>query len=272
MPQNLPVYIRAVTAYAMPIAQQDATSVVGRRIGAWFIDLLIYLALATLINLAFLGGSDNVKQLDLGPGDHADYCSARVDQNGYCFVNNDTAVIVKSPGNGLIIIAGHMVLYALIQGLAGGSLGKLAVGLRVVDSEGQLCGVGRSFVRTVLWIGDAITCGLPILGGILMLSTKGHRRLGDMAAGTYVVPKEAVGHPVAIPGVTAPMTAGYGPTSQPSYPPYQPGPSQPGPDQAGDPNGPRWDTARNAYIQWDAGQNHWLQYDDGAKEWKKIET
>jgi len=256
-----------VTASSLPLTH-DATAVVGRRIAAWFIDLLVYLALGFLFSLAFLQNSNSVKQYDVTPGGGSAFCTQwRETHNGFCFSSNDQATTVKVNASSFLYFGIHFLAYAVIQGLAGGSIGKLAVGLRVVTSDGQLCGVGRSFARTVLWVVDAVTFALPILGGILMLTTKGHRRLGDMAAGTYVVPKEAVGHPVEVPGLTAPMAGRYGPASTSSYPPYQAGP---GP--ASDTNGPRWDPARNAYIQWDAGQNRWVQYDNDARQWKPIDT
>src|SRR5699024_12932 len=58
---------------------------------------------------------------------------------------------------------------------------------------------------------DTLCFFLP--GAILVFTTKGHRRLGDMAAGTFVVSKQAVGTPPHVPGVTAPewpAAGGYG--------------------------------------------------------------
>jgi hypothetical protein len=42
----------------------------------------------------------------------------------------------------------------------------------------------------------------------------------------------------------------------------------PGAAASGD--GPRWDEARNAYIQYDQAQGAWLQWDDTAQAWKPI--
>ena len=43
----------------------------------------------------------------------------------------------------------------LLQGIAGASIGKLIVGLRVVNGGGAVCGIGRAFVRWLLLIVDA---------------------------------------------------------------------------------------------------------------------
>ena len=98
------------------------------------------------------------------------------------------------------VFVGLFVAYCLVQGVFGASVGKLALSLRVVKADGRQAGIGASFARTFGWIIDAITCGLPIVGGISMFSSAGHRRVGDMIAGTYVVPQQLVGNPVILPG------------------------------------------------------------------------
>ncbi len=67
-------------------------------------------------------------------------------------------------------------------------------------------------------------------------------------------------------------------TPAPTTPePDLPGPNPPEPvapvastGPAGDPGGPQWDPARNAYIQWDPAAKTWLVYDDAAAAWKPI--
>jgi len=73
----------------------------------------------------------------------------------------------------------------LADGLEGGqSLGKRVVKTRVVDAQsGAPCTFGQSFVRNLL---------LSLLGPLDWLFIFGakHQRLGDMAAGTIVIPAE----------------------------------------------------------------------------------
>ena len=288
--------------YAQPMAG-DPTSVVGRRIGAWFIDLVVYLILAVAITAAFGGGGANTVRGFPSDSSASTYCDQwRAEHNGFCFSSADgdtfTATTLEPTGASFWLPV-HFVLYSVLQGITGASLGKMAVGLRVVTADGQRCGLGRSFLRTLLWIVDAITCALPILGGILILSTKGHRRVGDMAAKTFVVPKEAEGSPIAVPGVTAPAAGpgfgaapygaghlGGGWPSDPAAPTGWSGAPSSAPqgtwaptgstdvasatgDTTGD--GPTWDAARNAYIQYDREQSAWVQWNDDAKSWRPID-
>ncbi len=292
-----------MTAFAYQ--SHDSTAVVGRRIGAWFIDLIIYLVLAFSIQAAIPNNAAKTYDLTGANVTPSEFCSQwKANHSGLCFdlssSSTKQAFTYQSTAYPFIIVFGHMALYALVQGLLGGSLGKLAVGLRVVDEDGNLCGVGKSFIRTFLWIIDGITFALPIVGGVLMVSTKGHRRVGDMAAHTYVVDKGEVGHPVQIPGVTAPAAGIPGPPpagawGAPQQPWGQPGPGgqpwgppggtsaggwaqpgtpaqQPPADQPAAVDAPRWDPDRNTYIQWDTNRSAWLEWDDTAKEWKPIST
>ena len=84
----------------------------------------------------------------------------------------------------------------MLQGLAGGSPGKLLTGLRVVDEQGRRAGIGRSLVRTLLWVVDGAPWIVPLVGFIVGLTATGHRRVGDMAAKTYVVARSDVGAPI----------------------------------------------------------------------------
>lgn len=284
----------------------DSTAVVGRRIGAWVIDLIIYLLLSFLVTAAFGGFSFETWE-DLGSEAAAErFCDIWEEENpgGVCFPSTDSAITYEGSSASLVFWAIHLVAYGVISGMLGGSPGKLAVGLRVVGADGQKAGIGKNLLRTVLWIVDAITCAVPIVGGILMVSTKGHRRVGDMAAGTFVVDKDAVGQPVNVPGLTgspgyaptygapagwgtgpaAPGTGwGTGPASSPAPggwappatgadapfgSPAAPGPAAPGPTPGAD--APTWDPARNAYIQYDRELASWMQWDDASNQWKPI--
>jgi uncharacterized RDD family membrane protein YckC len=117
--------------------------------------------------------------------------------------------------------------YALVPGLTGWTLGKLLLGIRIVTPEGRRAGVDKNLVRWVLLIVDDFPYFIPGLAGfIIALTSKGHRRLGDIAAGTYVVRKDAVGQPVVIPTGPSPqawvgMPAGPGvpATAPPALPP-----------------------------------------------------
>jgi uncharacterized RDD family membrane protein YckC len=76
--------------------------------------------------------------------------------------------------------------YILLEGLAGATLGKWALGLRVVRSDGGKPGLARSALRNLLRLVD----GLPVfntVGVVLILRSPERARFGDRVAGTRVV-------------------------------------------------------------------------------------
>jgi uncharacterized RDD family membrane protein YckC len=88
--------------------------------------------------------------------------------------------------------------FAMVEGLAGGSLGKLMTGARVVTEDGSRIGIPRSIVRWLLFAIDG-PLSLFLCGIITSSVSHGHRRLGDMAANTYVVGRDDTGRPIVIP-------------------------------------------------------------------------
>ena len=77
--------------------------------------------------------------------------------------------------------AGAAVVYVVVaQAIFGTTLGKLLVGLHVYARRGGFVGLGRAFVRTIV-----LPLDLCLIGALLAL-LPGHRRLGDLFAGTVV--------------------------------------------------------------------------------------
>lgn len=172
----------------------------------------------------------------------------------------------------------------VVEGLAGGSPGKLIVGLRVLRPDGTPAGVGKALIRFALWIVDGLPYCFPLVALIVGSASTGHRRVGDMAAGTFVVGKAHQGRPVSVPGLTPPAAyAGYAPAPG-GYGGYGTTPGgtggdATGPTQAWTPGteapasaayGPQWDAARNTYIQWDPDRGSWLEWDTARNEWRPI--
>src|SRR3546814_18146228 len=79
-----------------------------------------------------------------------------------------------------------------------------ALPIGVVGEDGRAPGLGKALLRWVLWVLDGFPYVLPLVGGIVALTTVGHRRVGDMAAKTFVVDRGAMGSPIVVPGLTAP--------------------------------------------------------------------
>jgi uncharacterized RDD family membrane protein YckC len=84
--------------------------------------------------------------------------------------------------------------YAVLEGLFGASLGKRLAGLRVTDLEGRRIGWQAAIVRNLARLLDVLPFAY-LLGGILTLVTRRHQRLGDLLAGTLVVPLRVVTYP-----------------------------------------------------------------------------
>lgn len=199
---------------------RDVTKVMGRRTLAWVLDLVLYLAFAITL-FALLA-----EYVDVPAGSSfLDACERLQAQDGDaaagCVELGDRAYITSNADNSLQTLAGlgYFAFFVIVQGVLGGSPGKLLTGLRVVTSDGTRAGVGRSLVRTVLWIVDGAPWFAPIVGFVTGLTTTGHRRVGDMAAKTYVIARRDVGRPVTTGAAVMPPAQGAWGAPPPQVPP-----------------------------------------------------
>jgi uncharacterized RDD family membrane protein YckC len=200
---------------------QSPTNVVGRRVAAFIVDCLISFAINVV---AFFALTTQV------PGK----CPST--GGGYTIGDNCRGFLVGQGGKQaafyLICFIAALVIFVILPGIKGVSPGKALLGIKLVNAEGRPPGVLRAFLRWILWIVDAFPYIIPYLTGfIVALNSERNQRVGDMAAGTFVVAKEAAGVPAPGPGQVAagqygPPPGGYGPP--PSAPPaYSPPPPQP---------------------------------------------
>jgi len=214
----------------------DPTAVVGRRIGAFFIDVAITVIALILIFLPLATKRTVAETLDL-PGCHLDLendgnqvsCS-----NRQVFQIGDT--VYEAGGATFVFDLAFVFLYfGIVGGLTGATIGKLLVGIRVVKEDGSIVGIPGSLLRWLCFFIDIFLVGI-----ILVFTTTGHRRLGDMAAHSYVVTKEAVGRPIVVPAiaVTAPAVQ------------------------------PQWDASRGTYVQWDPAAGRYLTWDEPSRTWR----
>jgi len=274
-------------------ATTDPTAVVGRRFGAYVIDTIVVAALS--VGAFFLTADVTLyerpatcRQVEAVPGEvsSSEECTDDFDltwgDDEYSAATYKPAAIAIAGGLSLLYL---ILVQWILQAFTGMTLGKAIFGIRTVDEAGGSPGLGKQFIRGLLWIVDGLCNGLVAL--ILILVTKGHRRLGDMAAKTFVVRSAAKGSPIVVPGMdssgAAPAYAGAGaataaapvtpPAPQQATTPQQATAPQPAaaPQPAPDASGPQWDAQRNAYIQWDPAGGRWMTYDDNAAEWKPIE-
>jgi uncharacterized RDD family membrane protein YckC len=163
----------------------DPTAVLGRRYAAFFIDAVICTIVFLLLFFAFATGRTRTETLRL-PGCHferTDSSRVQCDNRAVLQINDTVYEANGGPFFGLAF---------------GGSLGKRITGTRVVTEAGTNIGVLRSIVRWLLFAVDG-PLSLFLCGIITSAVSRGHRRLGDLAANTYVVAREDAGRPVVIP-------------------------------------------------------------------------
>lgn len=141
-------------------AAAPASAVIGRRIGAALIDLVVLTAAFVVFGIAFGDSSSSGGQASVHTGSVAT----------------------------LAFLALALLYYFTCEAIGGQTPGKRALGVRVVSATGGgRPGAGAIGMRTLLRLVD----GLPffyLVGFVSMLAT-GERaqRLGDMAARTTVV-------------------------------------------------------------------------------------
>ena len=250
-------------AYPMQPVETDPTAVMGKRIGAFFIDLAIAVFVIAMIFSVFATKLTVEETLSL-PG-----CHRKFDQPSQIECSNRQVVqlgdtVYEAEGGATFGLDFVFVLlyFAILPGITGATVGKYATGVRVVDADGRIANMGKSLLRWLLFAVDG-TFTLFLCGLITSLTSKGHRRLGDMAAGTFVVDKNAVGHSI---GVAAPPQP-YGAAPPSMYgapPPSMYGTPPPPPASAA----PQWDASRGAYVQWDPATGRYVAWDPTTQTWR----
>ena len=129
---------------------------VGRRFVAWFIDVMI----TALAWVPFA-------HVESGEGTFA------ISWRGWDFVLP------------LLITVAYFVL---LEGLAGATVGKFVVGIRVRGLDGSRIGLGPALVRNLARVVDAFPYVIPYLvGGIVVNRSDTRQRLGDRWARTVVI-------------------------------------------------------------------------------------
>ena len=135
---------------------------VGRRLGAVIIDALLLMVVNFLIGMVFHAG-------------------AVTNANGVISYNS------SGPGAALQFII-PLLYYIVMEAMMGATLGKMALGIRVVSLDGSSIGWGQSIVRNLLRIVDSLPYIVPyLLGAILIWTSSTRQRLGDRVAKTVVV-------------------------------------------------------------------------------------
>ena len=233
--------------YYSPTSWADPKRAVALRMVAWVIDLVLYcaFALATFFPLAESANTSDFRELTPEPtfgGLDNSFCAQLRESRAFseCVTLGDTSYFTtggRTIAHSLVALLWFLAVHVVLQGITGGSLGKLASGVRVVQADGSPPGIGRALVRSLFWVVDGIPCCAPLVGLITMLATSRKQRVGDLVAKTFVVRSDQRGRPVAPEGGPPqglggppgsswdpaasgyPPSGGYPPPPSPGFPP-----------------------------------------------------
>lgn len=146
-----------------------------KRVGAWIIDYLIVLVPVGVI--AFSMGA-------MGAFEH--FMSQ---------VNSGVSTVVAAaeysrtvrPAAMWSLLVGFIYYAAFECSAWQATPGKLALGLRVTDLQGRRLGPGRSVLRNLVRLANAITALIPFICYLTVAWTARHQGLHDLLAGTLVL-------------------------------------------------------------------------------------
>lgn len=179
----------------------EHTKVMGRRVVAWFVDGILLGAVNIGVFFAMAEKDTDIarKLID------GEYQPNDTSYGNITIGDHEWAIV---GGRFLLYVAIVLVIFALydwvLQGLKGFTIGKLAVGIRLVRADGTPPGIGRAIARWFLWIADSFPYVIPnLVGFIVAMTNEGRQRIGDKVAGTWVVEASAAGRPVT--GGAAPV-------------------------------------------------------------------
>ena len=183
----------------------DPTAVVVRRIIATVVDGFIVAAVLVVLLLTSMDSEPVPAGVEAGEACRLLYGSTSgcmvVDGEAWRFNAGLFSPTVLVP---MLLSIGNQVV---LTGLTGFSVGKAVTGLRVVRrADGGLPGIKGALGRTLplLVFFPPLSWIIPIVEFGMVLTTKGHRRMGDMIGRTLVVDRGDAGWPPEVPGLPNP--------------------------------------------------------------------
>jgi serine/threonine-protein kinase len=159
----------------------DQIAPLGRRLVAVLVDA--FLVLAGVLILQY----DRVQVPANSTVDNA--CENLADQYPSC-VTLGNAVYGSSIKTLFIspyFLVAMLVLFVLLQGYTGVTVGKLFTGLKVVGPDGKAPGPRRALIRTLFLAVDAFPYAVPLMGPLVAVCNKRRHRVGDAVAETTVI-------------------------------------------------------------------------------------
>lgn len=150
----------------------------GSRLGAWIIDIIIIGALQFVVIMPIMA------MLGLGIASQVENSGEFTEAEAIGMVG----AIMAAVSSAIIVTFSISILYYAIMesSKTQGSVGKMAVGIKVVDMDGQRLTFGKALLRS---IGKIISGMIMYIGYLMAAFTEKKQGLHDMIAGTLVVNK-----------------------------------------------------------------------------------
>ncbi|WP_458070896.1 RDD family protein [Rhodanobacter sp. BL-MT-08] len=149
-----------------------------KRFAAWLLDYFVLLIPSGII-LSYTNLADEVRKL---------LATAMSGQDTAAAVKEYAASVHSAEPALLAIVVIGFLYYALLEGSPWqATLGKLALGLRVTDLEGNRLSIGRSMARNVVRMFNAITAFIPLVCYIAVAWTSRKQGLHDLLAKALVL-------------------------------------------------------------------------------------
>jgi uncharacterized RDD family membrane protein YckC len=137
-------------------------NIIGKRIWAFLIDAVIWVLIFIIFSIA-TGQTDTT--------------------NGVYFYLNGLPFVAY-------LLLG-IIYGTVMEMMYGGTIGKLALSITVVNDEGNKLSLKQSFIRNIMRFVDGFPYFIPYLVGLVAVATSPTKqRLGDRLAHTYVVKPE----------------------------------------------------------------------------------
>lgn len=150
----------------------------GSRLVAWIIDVIIIAALQSFVVMPVMA------MLGLGIASQIENSGEFSDAEAIGMVG---AIIAAASSLFIITFAISILYFAILESSKSqGSVGKMALGIKVVDMDGQQVSFGKALLRS---IGKIISGMIMYIGYLMAAFTDKKQGLHDMIAGTLVVKK-----------------------------------------------------------------------------------
>jgi uncharacterized RDD family membrane protein YckC len=144
--------------------------------------------LAALIDGVILGVINNIVTIPIGPGFEVE---RDFDNTVTDIYFNGGAFFLALALTSTISIAYYVIGYSRW----GQTVGKLALGIKVVDANGRLLSPGKAFVR---WLGNIVSALIFCIGYLMVAWDPRKQGLHDKMAGSFVI--KSRNQPPAAPG------------------------------------------------------------------------